>query len=189
MAVLPRGDPGSPRPSCPGARLGSTQLQRAPRCHAAQSRVLSRLQSPDRPGRHPPPLGGILHRANLGQAGEHLPFSYVFQHPPVISHGNKKPVVKSRPCDPHLHLALSAAFLGRAEIPPHGPHGTACEQRCLPEPCSPSVSAETSRWQPVTPSKQRLLSLTEHLLLPAPLFRALRARHTSRGGKNAAPEL
>lgn len=117
MAILPRGDPGSPRPSCPGARLSSTQLQRAPQCHAAQSWVLSQLHG----GGHPPPLGGILHWANLVQAGEHLPFSYIFQHPSVISHGNKRPVVKSRPCDPHLHLALSAAFLGRAEIAPHDP--------------------------------------------------------------------
>lgn len=120
---------GSPLPSCRG--LPNATLLRAGCSHGCRARTAR--------GRHPPPLGGILHRANLVQAGEHLPFSYVFQHPPpppVISHGNKKPVVKSRPCDPHLHLALSSAFLGRAEISPHGPHRNSCEQRCLPQPCS-----------------------------------------------------
>lgn len=139
MAVLPRGDPGSPRPSCPGARLASTQLQRAPQCHAAQSRVLSRLQSPDRPGEASSAVGGHSPPGKPRPSRGASPLLVRIPAPPpppVISHGNKKPVVKSRPCDPHLHLALSSAFLGRAEISPHGPHRNSCEQRCLPQPCS-----------------------------------------------------
>lgn len=108
-----------------------------------------------------------------------------FPPPTVIFHGNKRPVLNPLPCDPHFHLALFAARQEGAEnlSPPperYVSSGAFLNQRSSAFHQSQQMHLDGTQW---LHGKQRLLSLTEHMLLPASLFQALRTRHTSWGKK------